>query len=529
MRHTWTGKLGVLAVLAVASVGCSSNDGETQTNNDDPIIILVPEEGCQSNADCADDSAGPVCDMVTKECRAGCLEDADCAETAGAPFCDTSAGMCKPGCESDSDCSGDPGGPVCDTDAGRCAAECSTNADCEGSERGPVCNVEAGQCAAGCVTDAHCADAAGTPVCDTEINQCVAPQGGELLGTGDQAATVTLVHTPSQPVETPDLAFHPERGEIWLIRRRYEVDGECGQNSGIDRCRALPGYTTIILNPGLLNQEVRNLEDGNSWHFMRRPPTIAMGTPEYFATCGEAATGNFETDSVMFIGPTLWSTDFEVYAQDPGPGLNGSHLDMLHATPWCMGIAHERDNIYWTFNGHIGSIDKYDFKMDHGPGAADHSDGEIFRYVEGTLKRVPNVPSHMEFHDADNHLYVADTGNGRIVKLDTTSGTRGGRFSPVYEELADYGYMDDATLTDVVLPGMLEQPSGLAIHNDTLYVSDHATSTIHAFDMNGNPLRSLEVDLPAGSIAGIEVGPKGKLWFVDMPTGKLYRIDPPTE
>jgi sugar lactone lactonase YvrE len=47
--------------------------------------------------------------------------------------------------------------------------------------------------------------------------------------------------------------------------------------------------------------------------------------------------------------------------------------------------------------------------------------------------------------------------------------------------------------------------------------------------MNGNPLRSLEVDLPANSLAGIEVGPDDKLWFVDMETGKLYRIDPPTE
>jgi len=531
MLHIWNKGLGsclVLALVATGAVACSGGDGDTQTNGD-PVIIVIPDEDeCESNADCTD-SAAPVCDMVTKECRAGCIEDSDCAEEAGAPLCDTSVGMCVAACETDDDCASDPGGPICDTEAGRCSVECATNADCEGNASGPVCNVGAGECTAGCVTDDHCDDPA-TPVCDTEINQCIAAPGGELLGTGDQAATVTLVHTPSQPVETPDLAFQPDDGSLWLLRRRFEVEGECGQNTGIERCRALPGYTTVITSPGNpLVQDVQNLEDGNSWHFMRRPPTLAMGAPGFFATCGEAATGNFETDAAMFIGPTLWSTDLAVYAQDPGPGLNGSHLDMLHATPFCMGIAHERDNIYWTFNGHIGAIDKYDFKMDHGPGAADHSDGEIFRYAEGTLSRVPNVPSHMEFYDADKHLYVADTGNKRIIKLDTTSGTRGGPFSPVYEPLADYGHMDDATVTEVVLPGMLEQPSGLAIYNDTLYVSDHATSTIHAFDMNGNPLRSLEVDLPAGSIAGIEVGPQGKLWFVDMPTGKLYRVDPPAE
>merc|ERR1711974_36901 len=103
---------------------------------------------------------------------------------------------------------------------------------------------------------------------------------------------------------------------------------------------------------------------------MRRPPALAMGDNGTFATCGEAATGNFEDNPAMFIGPSLWSTDLAVYAKPSGG--NGSHLDMLHATPWCMGIAHEVDNVYWAFNGHVGSLDRYDFNNDHGPGNDDH-------------------------------------------------------------------------------------------------------------------------------------------------------------
>ena len=34
----------------------------------------------------------------------------------------------------------------------------------------------------------------------------------------------------------------------------------------------------------------------------------------------------------------------------------GSHLDMLHNTPLCMGIAHEAANRYWVFGGLKGSV-----------------------------------------------------------------------------------------------------------------------------------------------------------------------------
>src|SRR5690606_2860220 len=127
-----------------------------------------------------------------------------------------------------------------------------------------------------------------------------------------------------------------------------------------------------------------------------------------------------------------WSSNLGIYGIQP-PGLNGSHLDMLHETPFCMGIAWERDNVYWVFNGNAGAIDRVDFHADHGPGNDDHSDGEYWRYVPGQVARVPNVPSHM--HLAGTWLYIADTGNGRVVRLDITSGVMGDPFSPVYDPI----------------------------------------------------------------------------------------------
>lgn len=346
-----------------------------------------------------------------------------------------------------------------------------------------------------------------------------------VFGKGGGADTIalTLILAPNVAMEGTDLEFHPTRDELWVMHRRYEADGVCGQGSGFNaRCASLGSVTTVIFNAGKGNQRAQYLEDENSWHFMRRAPAIAMGANDTFGTCGEAATGNFEDDPVMYIGPTLWPSDLAVYAQPSG--LNGSHLDMLHATPWCMGIAHERDNVYWLFNGHVGSIDRYDFKADHGPGAEDHSDGTIHRYVEGSLSRTPNVPSHMQF-DGDKWLYVVDTGNARVVRLDTTSGTKSGGFAPIYEQVADYGSMSGAMLEDVITTG-LEAPSGLALHDGKIYVSDNATSKIHAFDMSGTWLASVDTGLPPGSLAGIEVGPENRLWLSDLANGKVYRIDP---
>jgi len=140
--------------------------------------------------------------------------------------------------------------------------------------------------------------------------------------------------------------------------------------------------------------------------------------------------------------------------------------------------------------------------------------------------RVPNVPSHMVFHQADQHLYIADTGNHRVVKLDPNSGVVAGALQPNYEEIEIAKVVEGAVLLDVVPPGILEAPSGLAIHDGLLFVTDTATSRIHAFELDGTLVRSLQLDVPAGTLAGFTFGPDDQLFFVDKHTATVYRIDP---
>ncbi len=229
-----------------------------------------------------------------------------------------------------------------------------------------------------------------------------------------------------------------------------------------------------------------------------------------FGTCGESRNemkgcvdwknGKWKPSTPLdFQGPTLWSADPAVFAQKnevadehlaksfcsgsgnpeeckrnymdpicpdnnpackPGekgkPFTLGSHLDMLHESPMCMGIAWEQNNAYWVFDGcggaqfensrHVvdghgenfnlqnelngiaaesdpvrkdcktnGDIVRFDFRVDHGAGFDDHCDGIIERYAIGQVKRVENVSSHMLMWKGN--LFIADSGNGRIARL----------------------------------------------------------------------------------------------------------------
>ncbi|MGH1487653.1 MAG: hypothetical protein ACRBCI_15670 [Cellvibrionaceae bacterium] len=259
-------------------------------------------------------------------------------------------------------------------------------------------------------------------------------------------------------------------------------------------------------------------------HFSPRHhgPSELTTNPQHYAsfgTCGESRNemkgcvdwpnGKWKkTTPLDFQGPTLWSRDPAVLAKrnnvaddylagsfcngssdreqcvnnytDPVCGDDnpfcdkgqkghaftlGSHLDMLHESPMCMGIAWQKQNVYWVFDGcggpqfqpnkqiirghgenaslladamagraeeeydrrsckANGDIVRYDFRVDHGAGFDDHCDGLIERFAIGQVKRVDGVPSHMVMWK--EHLFIADSGNKRIGRLNPKdAGQRG--------------------------------------------------------------------------------------------------------
>ncbi len=339
--------------------------------------------------------------------------------------------------------------------------------------------------------------------------------GIAALGNTEGMARVQMdvIGTEADGLNIPrDLDFNPENpGELWVVNRADDS-------------------TSTFFDAGTDSQESLHIIDPFALHFMEEVSSIAFGDPQLFGTCQESRnTYDHHHPSDDFMGPTLWTSVLDIYGKTNPEAVEeldydlGSHIDMLHQTPLCMGIAWEVDNVYWVFDGSTGSIQRNDFVDDHGPGYDHHSDGIIAHYVRGEVARVEDVPSHLAYDAATGLLYIADTGNSRIAVLDTTTGTRGADL-PVMEPGTTYYEMDGATLTTLV-EGELVEPSGVDLFDDTLIVTDHATGIVWAFDLQGNELDRVDLGLGEG-LMGVEVVDREEIWLVHADDNELLRLTP---
>lgn len=346
-----------------------------------------------------------------------------------------------------------------------------------------------------------------------------AVQTTTALGVGDGALDAdavtwtTILDSDDRLTDPRDLGFDPD-GALWIANRSDD-------------------RTFIVFDPGEADQSFDRRKDGYAEHFMEETAAFAFegpegASPEYgneFGSCGESEnTYNDREDENDFMGPVLWSADLDIFAEENPNGL-GSHLDMLHQSPLCVGIAWERENVYWVFDGYHDAIVRYDFEEDHDVGNDDHSDGIVYRLSEPTVTRVEDAPGHMMIDSSTGLLYVADTGGGRILRLNPDSGERGSNLRARNEPLEDYAEWDGVDWTELVTE--LDRPGGLAVADGVLYVAEYGTGVVHAFDADGNPLQTLDTGWGEGAIYGIELGPDGHLWVVDHAEPAVVRLDPP--
>ena len=227
------------------------------------------------------------------------------------------------------------------------------------------------------------------------------------------------------------------------------------------------------------------------------------------------------------MGPSLWRVASyalanqqygrEKWHTDPdGRSRYGSHIDMLHQSPRCVGITFDGgarsegdDPIrsYWAIDDgwgqplRHGPVVHYDFDLDHGEGGSNHTVARVLRYRGFLLTRMPGVASQPVFDSTQRILYVADAGGGRVVKVNVSAGVVNEKESPPFEvqkhALTVYKYVDvPASATWSLGAEVLEHPSGLALRVERttgealLFVSDFGTSKIHVlFASNGETAR----------------------------------------
>lgn len=311
--------------------------------------------------------------------------------------------------------------------------------------------------------------------------------------------------------EPQDLDFNPTRlGELWVINKGTEATG---------------GSTVMFSNVGTPQQTSDYRKDGNAWHFMSLPSAISFSNTGNWATSPSVLDANHK-DGGSFTGPTLWSGDLNIYAKYAGPGTNGSHLDMLHGSPYCMGIENEKKNVYWVFDGYHQHIVRYDFNSDHGPGHDDHADGKVHRYTDVAVTKNPSVPSHLVLDKDKKWLYIVDGGSKRILRMDITTGEKFSDLPKINEALAEHWEMTDV-VWEVVLPSSfgLKQPCGIEVKDSRLFISDYETGEIMCIDIN-TKAEIGRINTGKQGIMGIKIGPDGKLWYVNALKNQLIRVDP---
>ncbi|MEZ4255960.1 MAG: hypothetical protein R3A78_09655, partial [Polyangiales bacterium] len=108
-------------------------------------------------------------------------------------------------------------------------------------------------------------------------------------------------------------------------------------------------------------------------------------------------------------------------------------------------------------------------------------------------------------------------------RLDTSTGQVDGYYQPRNEPLAEYSRVQGATVEEFVKTGLVA-PSGIELHDGTLFVSDYGSGDIVAYDESGTEIGRLATG--ARGIMGITFGPDGKLYFVDGRDNLLVRVDP---
>merc|ERR1719191_1558330 len=337
-------------------------------------------------------------------------------------------------------------------------------------------------------------------------------------------AVAQVVATDAHGLASPrDLQFHPiNPDELWVA------------NNDTDSLTIIDTVAGTAVTR----------KDRAPYHYMERISSLAFDSRGYFATCQES--DNTYDDMMIanhFMGPTLFHSaesdlvnqlgEPECNTEDPETTCFFTHWDMLHESPLCMGIAHDPEdrtpfgNVYWAFDGLNSSLIRYDFSEPHGPGSLDHSIAAIRRYPEIELTRVPGIPGHLMMDPTERVLYIADTGGGRILRMNPDSGhfiRTAKREFPIYSSIAEtFEYSIYGCAEWEVFADGLDKPSGLHVDDTHVYVAEWQSSTIVAFDKASGTEVS-RVNTGASGLNGIAVDSAGHIWFSDGPSNTVSKV-----
>ena len=329
----------------------------------------------------------------------------------------------------------------------------------------------------------------------------------------------TLVASSTNLLSSPiDLDFYPDQSkrpfELWLLNQGTSSTG---------------GSTVIVSNANKGARTSKYVKDGNAWHFMAMASSMAFGDSNW-ATSQDIIDANRQGGK--YTGPTLWPGDKTIYGIIGNPSTqteNGSHLSMIHQSPYGKGIAFEKDNVFWLLDGYEGNIKRYDFGNPHQPGGDDHSGGGVRVFSEFSFTKHATLPGHIVIDANRKYLFGCDPIGKRVFRIDITTGTNSGARTKINAESLGLGYVTYTGLikVDTLIKGFTS-PVGIDVYGNRLIVTDNGTDEIIIYDISKNYSEVGRIKLKYNSNPdpmGIKVGPDGKIYFVDKTNKSAYMID----
>lgn len=327
-----------------------------------------------------------------------------------------------------------------------------------------------------------------------------------------------LIAGSANSVTSPvDIDFYPDQSkrpaELWILNQGTNNTG---------------GSTVIVSNANKNTRTYKYVKDGNAWHFMAMSSAMAFGDSNW-ATSQDIIDAN--RSGGKYTGPTLWPGDMDVYGVIGNPAsaeFNGSHLSMVHQSPYGKGIAFEKGNVYWVMDGYEGNIKRYDFGTPHYPGGEDHSGGSVQVYTGFSFTRHTTLPGHIAIDSRKKYLYGCDVMGKKIFRIDITTGAYASDRTKLNNEPIDGYYTYEGLQSSVVVDTGLTAPVGIDVYGDRLIVTDNSRSEIIIYNIADNykEVGRIKVNYTGSpNLMGVKVGPDGKIYFADKANRSVYMIE----
>jgi hypothetical protein len=111
------------------------------------------------------------------------------------------------------------------------------------------------------------------------------------------------------------------------------------------------------------------------------------------------------------------------------------------------------------------------------------------------------------------------------LRINTNTQQETGTFSPLSGEVLAETTTYTADWEEYITDGII-RPCGIEMNGTKLLVGDYATGAIHIFETaGGSPVELGQIQTGTDGLAGIKVGPDGKIWYVNYLDNQLVRVE----